>query len=303
MNKKVKIFIILGMTLLMTGCTKSFTVDKKVYTENILCLPEKAETIKIYNENKIDISNLSNCNEFSINNTNYEGVWNTVFVNPLAWLLINIGNYVKSYGFSIILVTLLLRLLVMPVTAKTAVQSENMKKARPDLEELEKKYKNLSDRESLMKKSQEQMTIYKKHNIKPLAGCLFAFIQIPLFFAFFEAINRVPVLFEENFLGLFELRRSPIEAINLGDYYYLIFVILVIATTYFSFKLNQTASMSKEQEKQMKVTMNIMIVFISIMSFSLSTGIGLYWIFNSGFTILQNLFFKFKKEYRNVRKI
>lgn len=303
MNKKAKIFIILGLTLLLTGCTKSFTADKKVYTSNILCLPEKAETLKIYDDNKIDISKLSSCDEFSVSNTNYEGVWNTLFVNPLAWLLINIGNFVKSYGFSIILVTLLLRTIVMPVTAKTAKQSENMKKARPDLEALEKKYKNLTDRDSLMKKSQEQMALYKKHEIKPLAGCLFAFIQIPLFFAFFEAINRVPVLFEENFIGLFELRRSPLEAIRLGDYYYLIFVVLVIATTYFSFKLNQTASMSKEQENQMKITMNIMIIFISIMSFSLSTGIGLYWIFNSGFTIIQNLFFKYKKEYRNARKI
>lgn len=295
MKKTKKIIIILMLAFLLTGCTKSFKYDKKVYTENIICLPENKETLKIYEDSKKDISALKSCDEFKITNTEYEGIWNTTFVNPLAWLLINIGNKVGSYGLSIIIVTLLLRLLVMPVTAKTAVQSENMKKARPDLEALEKKYKDISDREKLMQKSQEQLLIYKKYDIKPLAGCLFAFIQIPLFFAFFEAINRVPVLFEENFLGVFQLRRSPLEALQLGQYYYLIFVILIILTTYYSFKLNKSSATSKSQEDQMKMTMNIMIIFISIMSFNLSTGIGLYWIFNSGFTILQNLFFKLKK--------
>lgn len=302
MNKKIKIFLIIAFAFLITGCTKTFTVEKKAYTENIVCLPEKAETIKIYNDNKIDISNLPSCSDVNLFGEKYESVWNTLFINPLAWLLINIGRVVNSYGFSIIIVTLLLRLLVMPVTAKTAAQSENMKKARPELEALENKYKNRMEREAMIQKGQEQMLIYKKYKIKPLSGCLYALIQIPLFFAFLEAINRVPVLFEENFLGIFELRRSPSEALALGDAYYLIFVVLVIATTYFSFKLNQTA-MTKEQEDQMKVTMGIMIAFISIMSFTLTTGIGLYWIFNSGFTILQNLFFKYKKENRNVRDL
>ena len=150
-----------------------------------------------------------------------------------------------------------------------------------------------------MQKSQEMMIIYKKYNINPLSGCLFSFIQIPLFFAFYEALNRLPAIFEETFLG-FQLGTSPLTAMKNGNFLYLIFIILVTLTTIFSFKLNQTASMSSEQEKQMKTMMNMSVVFIGIASFTMSTGIELYWIFNSGFTIIQNLLVKRRDKNANI---
>ena len=186
-----------------------------------------------------------------------------------------------------------------PMTKKTAMQSENMKKAQPELEKLEKKYKNRQDNESMMQKSQEMMLIYKKNNISPLSGCLYSIIQIPLFFAFYEAMNRIPALFEETLIG-FQLGTSPLTAMSSGKFYYLIFVVLVIVATYFSFKLNSTAGISSDQEKQMKMMTNISIVLISIASFTISTGIALYWIFNSGFTILQNLLVKRRKKNDNI---
>jgi len=127
-----------------------------------------------------------------------------------------------------------------------------------------------------------------------MSGCIFSLIQIPLFFAFYEALNRLPVIFEEN-LGPFQLGTSPLVALKAGNYYYLIFVVLVVLTTYFSFKLNSGASMNKDQADQMKTMTNVMVIMISVMSFGISTGIALYWIFNSGFTVLQNLYVKRSK--------
>ena len=298
-KKHVKIIIMILFLFLVSGCTKSFKDNGKLYTENILCKPNKQETIKIYEKNNIDISYLKPCSEYGIKDGGYEGLINTFFVKPLAIVLLKVGQILNSYGFAIIIVTILLRMLVVPITTKSMTQSENMKKAQPEIDKLNKKYENKTDRDSLMMKSQEQLLIYKKYNIKPLSGCIFVFIQIPLFFAFFEAINRLPVLFEENFLNLFELRRTPMEAIKLNQFYYLIIVALIIITTYYSFKINKTMSTSKEQEEQMKIMSNIMIVMISIFSFNLSVGIGLYWIFNSGFTIFQNLVMKGSK--KNVK--
>ena len=310
MNKKKLIVLLATIALLtMTGCTKNLKgEDKKLVqnpetgqtlVENILCQPEDEATIKLYEDNGVDIKKLPKCKNFSITSGGYNGIWNTIFVKPLAWIIIFIGKLVKNYGLSVIIVTLLIRLIMVPITHKTAMQSENMKVAKPELDKLEKKYKNKTDQDSMMQKSQEMMLIYKKYNINPMSGCLFSFIQIPLFFAFYEAINRLPALFEENLLG-FNLGMSPSAAIGKGDYLYLIFVVLVVLVTYFSFKLNKTASMGAEQEKQMQMMTNISVIFISIASFSISTGVALYWIFNSGFTVIQNLLVKRGKKNANI---
>ena len=309
-KNKLKIFVLLfTVVLTLTGCTKILkNNDKKVVqntltgqnlVENILCKPTDENTLKLYRENNVDVDSLVDCKNFSVASGGYEGIWTTIFVKPLAWIIIKIGNLVKNYGLSVIIVTLLIRMILYPITKKTALQSENMKKAKPELDKLEKKYKNRQDKEAQIQKSQEMMMIYKKNGINPLSGCLFSFIQIPLFFAFYEAMNRIPALFEENLLG-FQLGTSPLTAMSNGKFYYIIFIILVIATTYYSFKLNSTASMSSDQEKQMKMMSNISIIFISIASFTISTGIALYWIFNSGFTILQNLLVKRSNKNANI---
>ena len=106
----------------------------------------------------------------------------------------NVFNKFKKYlylvlvlfGLAIILSTMIIRGIMYPFTKKTAMQSENMKKVQPELQKLEKKYANKTDQESMMQKSQEMMILYKKNNINPLSGCVFAFIQIPLLFAFIE---------------------------------------------------------------------------------------------------------------------
>lgn len=308
-NKKIALVLLFLMLISLTGCTKILKNEEnktvqntntgQSLVENILCQPEDSKTIDLYKQNNVDINNLPKCEEFKVSSGGYEGIWTTIFVKPLAWVIIQIGKLVKNYGLSVIIVTLLIRLVMYPMTRKTAMQSENMKKAKPELDKLEKKYKNRQDNDSMMQKSQEMMVIYKKYNISPLSGCLFSLIQIPLFFAFYEAMNRIPALFEETLLG-FQLGTSPLTAMSAGKFYYLIFVVLVIGATYFSFKLNATASISGEQEKQMKMMTNMSVIMISIASFTISSGIALYWIFNSGFTILQNLLVKRRKKNDNI---
>lgn len=313
--KKIgKILLIFLIVFSMTGCTK-YLKDENGKTvqnaetgqnlpSNILCKPTDEETLTMYEEynktadKKIDIESLESCESMEIISGEYEGLWTTVFVKPLAVLIIKIGSLINSYGLAIILTTLLIRGIVWPFTKKTAMQSENLKLAKPELDKLEKKYANKQDQESMMMKSQEMMMIYKKYNINPLSGCLFSFIQIPLFFAFYEAISRIPVIFEETFLG-FQLGTSPLIAVTKGHYYYLIFIVLIALATYYSFKMNSGASMSKEQEQQMKSMSKVMVVVMTFTSFSISSGIAIYWITSNVFTIIQNLLVKRMK--KNVK--
>jgi YidC/Oxa1 family membrane protein insertase len=171
------------------------------------------------------------------------------------------------------------------------MQSENLQKVKPEMDKLEKKYANKTDQESMMMKSQELMMLYKKYDINPLSGCLFSFIQLPLFMAFYESLYRLPAVFEGN-LGPFDLGISPLVAMGNGSYQYLILVALVFFVTFYSFKLNSGASMSPEQEAQMKMMRNMSLVMIGTAAFSISSAISFYWITNSSFTIFQNLYVK-----------
>lgn len=304
-QKIIKVTLVLLLALSLTGCTKYLKTDDNQavinevtgqrLTENILCQPEQEEVVKLYEENDHNIDKLPHCSDMKFLEGGYEGIWTTIFVKPLAWIIVQVGTFVKNYGLAIIIITLLIRLILLPITKKTAMQSENMKKAKPELDKLEKKYRGKTDPQSNQQKAQEMLMIYKKYNISPLSGCIFALIQIPLFFAFYESLNRLPAVFEETFLG-FQLGTSPWVGITTGNYQYILIVLLVIAATYLSFKLNSSSSMSKEQEKQMKLMTNIMVVMISIASFTISTGIAVYWIINSTFTIVQNLFVKRRKK-------
>lgn len=318
MKNKIKILVVITSILLTSGCAKTLTykdennkvinavnpVTNQILYENILCKPTDESTINVYKEEKykdlINIDNLPSCDEFNVTTGGYEGIWTTLFVKPLAWLIISLGKLVNSYGFALIIATILIRLVLYPFTKKQALQSENLKLAQPELNKLEKKYQNRQDQESMMAKSQEMMLIYKKYQINPLSGCLFAFLQIPLFFAFIESINRIPVIFEENFLGIFHLGISPFTAVTQGKLYYLVFIVLIAAATYYSFKLNSGASINPDQEKQMKGMTTFMIIFMTLASFSISTGIAIYWTVSNVFTIIQNLLVKRgKKNARN----
>ena len=328
--KNKKIILLCALMLLLTGCTTYLKdADKKNVTnpqtgqnltENILCRPTDKETIEIYKEHNVDIEKLPycvcesdtytsssytngeyteneyDCEEFGITSGGYEGLWTNIFVKPLAWVIIFIGKHLNNFGLGLILTSLLIRLIAYPFTNKTAMQSELIKKAQPELDRLEKKYatKDLNDQSVMMMKSQEMMAIYKKYNINPLSGCLFSFIQLPLFIAFLEAINRVPALFEGTFLGL-HLGTSPMVGIKSGNWWYIIIIVLVGLTTYYSFKMNNKdmpAANTSDVKKQTNMMMNVFVVMIDVMSIFMTTALGIYWITTNLFTIFQNLVVK-----------
>jgi YidC/Oxa1 family membrane protein insertase len=337
---KKKIILLLILSSLLTGCARNLKdennkiVQNKItgqnLTENILCKPNDEKNLEIYNnirENKIekynndleeqlitkkdydnkikkivDVNKLPVCTEYKITDGGYGGIWETFFVKPLAWLIINLGKLFKNYGVSIIVSTIFIRMLTVKLTRNTAVQSENMALAKPEIDKIEKKYRGREDRESLIAKNQEIMLLYKKYNINVFSGCIFALIQIPLFFAFNEALNRLPIIFEESFL-IWHLGTAPKTAFQTGNFSYLLIPIIVFITTYYSFKLNKTASMNKDQEKQMENMMNFSIIMIGVTAFITSTALALYWITNSLFTIIQNLYLKGKRLNDNKKRI
>ncbi len=313
MKKLNKIIIVFLLVFLLTGCTKQLVVEKtndegkktkvvvkydegknatgQSLTKNILCKPTDEELANIYNENGVNTDKMVSCKEFTPTIKSDEGLWDNVFIKPLAWVILKLGYLVKNFGLAVILAGLAIRLVLYPVTKKSAMQSENLKKAQPELQKLEKKYANRTDdQQAMMQKSQEMMAIYKKYNISLFSGCIIAFIQLPLFIAFLEAINRTPAIFEGHFLGL-QLGTTPWFALSQGNFWYIIIPVIVFLVTFFSFKFtrNDVTDTSNPAAGSTKIMMNVMVVVITISSFQLSTAIGLYWITSSLFTIIQNL--------------
>ncbi len=325
-KKKVIVVLLLIMTLSLTGCTQYLKNDKGMVVKepttgqnlvsNILCQPENEDVLKTYKKNDVKVEKLPKCAKFTPANGGYEGIWSTLFIKPLSWLIIQIGEIVKNFGLAIIIVTLIIRMIIFPISKKSAMQSEGMKEASKDLQRLENKYRNRNSQQDQMMKAQEMMQIYKKHNINPMSGCLFAFIQFPLFFAFLESLYRIPAVFEGNFL-IYNLGTSPFNALfgtsldfghfinsfSTGSWVYILLPIAVGLATFFSFKMNSGMNMGNpEQEKQMKLMMNIMMIFITFVSFTMSTSIIIYWITGSLFTIIQTLIIRRHKDVRSSKK-
>ena len=328
MKKKIgKGLLIFFLAVMLTGCTKQLVVQKtnnkgkkvkevvrydkgdnatgQSLTKNIICKPTEKELVDIYKKNKVDTDKLVDCKDFKPTIKASEGLWDNIFIKPLAWIILKLGYLVKNFGLAVILAGIAIRLILYPVTKKSAMQSENLKKAQPELQRLEKKYGNkMDDQQAMMQKYQETMAIYKKYDISLFSGCLIAIIQLPLFVAFLEAINRTPAIFEGNFLGL-QLGTTPWFALSNGKFWYLIISIIVFVVTLFSLKLNgtQVTDSSNPAAGSTKMMMNMMVVIITISSLQLSTAIGLYWITSSLFTIIQNLLVKRGANSAKVKKV
>ena len=307
MKNRFKILVLVFALLLTSGCGNSKYIqdkDKKIVTyeetgqmleKDILCLPEKdSELYNIYKEYSdqlnIDFEDLPACTDFKITSNESSGLWEFLFVKPLAYLILVLGKLVGNLGISLILIGLAIRLILLPFTIKSTKQTMNMKKAGPELEKLERKYRNRTDNESLMAKSQETMMIYKKYKVNPMVGCLMAFIQLPLFFAFLQAIYRTPAIYEESLLT-FNLGMTPLVGIKTGNYLYLLLLVLIAVSTYFSFKqtMSQAGSQSPEAAKQMKIMLYVMLVVITYASLTLPTALAFYWIVTYAFIAVQNI--------------
>ena len=295
--------------------------------ENILCRPTDEKTIELYENNNYDLTKLpycvctskkvtekvkkevseetkeeqeveyeeveKDCEEFKVTSGGYDGLWTTIFVKPLAWVILFFGKLTTSFGLGLIITSILIRIIVYPLTRKSSMQAENMKKIQPELQKIEKKYadKDQNNREIMMQKSQEMMALYKKNNVNPMAGCLPALLQLPLFIAFLDAINRVPSIFEEKFL-VFHLGTTPKVGIVSGNWWYIALTILVAVTTYYSLNKASNNAGAGDAAKQTKMMTNVFSIMIIIMSVFMSSALNIYWIVSNLCTLLQNYLVK-----------
>jgi YidC/Oxa1 family membrane protein insertase len=218
-------------------------------------------------------------------------------------------HVISNYGIVIILLTITVRLVLTPLTISQTRSMARMQKFQPELQELQKKFKD--DKAKLQ---QETMAFYKKNNVNPLAGCLPLILQLPVFFALFQAL-RTPSTIVTSVLGvpyipvyLFGNIKNIIANIpnikfnflwlNLNERDpFFILVILMVATMFLSTK------MTTSDPKQAMITYAMPVIF-GVISWNMPSGILIYWVTTNVWSIGQQYIVnKFvKKEFKKAEE-
>ena len=193
-----------------------------------------------------------------------------------------------NYGIAIILLTILVRALMFPLGRKQALAAKKMQELQPLLKELQEKYKDDKERQA-----KEQFALYKRHGVNPVAGCLPALIQLPIFVGLWQALNTSVPLRQAPFLWIRDLAAPdmlfhfPVEVPFLGEWFNVL-PFVVIGLMLFQTKLFSPPATSPETEAQQKM-MKYMMVFMGVMFYKVPSGLGLYFITSSLWAIGERL--------------
>jgi YidC/Oxa1 family membrane protein insertase len=199
------------------------------------------------------------------------GVWDKYFVGPLADVLDWFAALLwGSYGLSILVVTLIIRFIILPLTLKQYKSSKRMQELQPELKKIKEKYKD-----DAKKQQEETMKIFQSNGVNPLAGCFPLIVQMPILIALYNAIMRNHNIAEHSFLWMQLGTKDP----------YYILPVLAALTTYFQQKM-----MSSQMNPQMQNLMFIFPVLIFVMAMNFAAALPLYWVFSNLFTIAQSYF-------------
>jgi len=203
-----------------------------------------------------------------------------IISNALGHVLRVIFELVHNYGLAIILFTILVKVLLLPLTIKQTKSTKAMQDIQPKIQEIQAKYKDKPE-----KQQQEIMKIYQEAKINPLAGCLPLLIQMPILLALFSVL-REPVTY-----GVFADQAQFANAakgflwikdLTTPDY---ILAILSGATTF----IMQTIMMPKDQQQgSMKIMTYVMSGMMLFWGFSFPAGLTLYWTIGNVFAIAQH---------------
>ncbi|SFH89958.1 YidC/Oxa1 family membrane protein insertase [Pisciglobus halotolerans] len=216
------------------------------------------------------------------------GFWDRYIVYNFSRIIIWLSNFLGgNYGVGIIAFTLLVRIILLPVTYYQTKSSRKMTDVQPQLKELQEKYSS-KDTETKEKLREETSKLYEEAGVNPAAGCLPLLIQMPVLIALYQSISRTEVLRTGHFLW-----------VNLGTPDPLfIMPILAALLTLATSKLTSMSQLQKNSSMAiMTYMMPVMILFITI---SLPSALGLYFVISNGFSVAQTLLlnnpFKIRKE-------
>lgn len=196
----------------------------------------------------------------------------TFFAKPLFLLLAWLFGIFANWGWAIIGLTIIVRIVLYPLTYKGMVSMQKLKDLTPKMKEIQTKYKGDAQKMQL-----HMMELYKKHKVNPMGGCLPLLLQIPVFFAIYRVLYNAVELKDAAWL-------LWIKDLSAMDPYFIL-PILMGGSMYLQQKLSPTTFSDPMQEKVFKFLPLVFTIFLV----TFPAGLILYWTINNIFSILQQL--------------
>lgn len=211
--------------------------------------------------------------------------WFTFIAKPMFLLLQFIQGYVGNWGWTIVILTILIKLVLFPLSFKGMVSMQKLKDLAPKMKEIQAKYKD-----DKQKQSMHMMELYKKHGANPMGGCLPLILQIPVFFAIYRVL-----------LNAIELKGAPwmfwVHDLAEMDPYFVL-PVLMGATMFLQQKITPN---TMQDEMQKKIFQFLPVVFTFFFLW-FPAGLTLYWFINNLFTIGQQYYINSVFERKRAEK-
>ena len=188
-------------------------------------------------------------------------------------------NHRWGYGFAIVVITIVIKMLFWPLTHRSTVSMRKMQKIQPQIKEIREKYKDQPQ-----KMQQKTMELYREYGVNPMGGCLPILLQIPVFFALFNTLRGAIELRHASFLWVHDLSMPdtlPFEPFGLPVRPLAIFMGVSM--------LAQQHMMPTSADPQQKKVMTFMSLFFIVILYGMPAGLTLYWSVNQVLTIVQNI--------------
>jgi YidC/Oxa1 family membrane protein insertase len=214
-------------------------------------------------------------------------------------------QFIGSYGIIILILTILIKLVLFPLTYKSYLSTAKMKVLKPQIDEINSKI----PKEKAMERQQAMMGLYKKAGVNPMGGCLPMLLQMPILIALFQffpasiELRGEPFLWATDLSSYDSILQLPFNIPFYGDHVSLFCLLMAITNIVYT-HMNQEMAASSQQMPGMKTMMYMMPVMFLFFFNSYASGLSYYYFISTLFTIGQTLLFrKFVNEKALLAKI
>ena len=204
-------------------------------------------------------------------------------VDFVVHILNAIYGVVGNYGIAIIIVTVLMRIIIFPLTLKQEKSMKKMRELQPELEKIKEKYKD-----NPQEYQQKTAELYRESGVNPLGGCLPLLIQMPVFVALYWAFSGIAIPADAKFLW-FTLKQ-PDRLFMIGNFAFNLLPILNVGVTYIQQKIMTSATSGQESNQQMQTMLYMMPLMMLFIFYKMPSGVTLYYLVSGALSLVQQYF-------------